>query len=80
LIGGVGAAAIKMENGNNMVLKCAAPRGGIVNETGRTQVYRGFVCSIRSLVDSNTIYVTTDSSATITADGGAEATCKYSKH
>ena len=69
-----------MENGENVVLQCAAPRGGIVNETGRTQVFRGFVCSIRSLVDSDTIYVTADSNATVTGDGGAQATCTYSKH
>ena len=80
LVGGQGVAAIKVENGQNVVLKCTAPRGGIVNETGRTQIYRDFMCSIRTLVDnSDTIYVTTNSSATVTGDGGVQTTCAYSK-
>ena len=53
--------------------------GGIVNESGRTQIYRGFMCSIKSLADDATIYVTTDSNATITGDGGVQTTCVYSK-
>ena len=79
MVGGQAVAAIKAENSQNLVLQCTAPRGGIVNETGRTQIYRGFTCSIRSLADSDTIDVTTNSNATVTGDGGVQTTCVYSK-
>jgi hypothetical protein len=79
LVAGIGAAAIKVENGGNVVLKCAARPGALVNETGRTQTYRGFDCFIRSPVDGVTVYFTIDTNATVTADGGAQATCRYAK-
>ena len=79
LVGGIGAAAIKVENSENVVLKCAAPPGALVNETAHTQTYRGFDCFIRSPVDGVTIYFTTDTNATVTPDGGAQATCRYAK-
>jgi hypothetical protein len=84
LVAGVGVAAIKVENSANVVLKCTARRGALVNETGHTQTYRGFDCYIRSPVpvpegETPPIYYTTDTSATVTADGGAETTCRYAK-
>jgi hypothetical protein len=50
-----------------------------VNATGTTQTYRGFECFIRSPVDGVTVFQTFDTNATVTVNGGAQATCKYSK-
>jgi hypothetical protein len=76
--GGVGVVTMKVENGNNAVLKCNAPAGTLVNLSGRTQTYKGFQCFIRSPV-TFTRLETFDTNATVTADGGGEVTCRYSK-
>jgi hypothetical protein len=77
--GGTGVVALKVENGNNVVLKCTAAPGTLKNLSGRTQVYRGFQCFIKSPVDGITRFMTYDSNATVTANGGGQVTCKYSK-
>ena len=76
--GGVGVVTMKVENGSNAVLKCNAPAGTLINLSGRTQTYKGFQCFIRSVV-SGTRLETYDTNATVTANGGGEATCRYSK-
>jgi hypothetical protein len=75
---GVGLVTMKVENGNNAVLKCNAPAGALTNLSGRTQTYKGVQCFIRSVV-SNTRLETYDTNVMVTADGGGEATCRYSK-
>jgi hypothetical protein len=76
--GGIGVVANKVENGNNVVLKCNAAPGVLINLSGRTQTYRGFQCFIRSPVDGTRLE-TFDTGATVTVNGGGQATCKYSK-
>ena len=76
--GGTGVVALKVENANNAVLKCFAAAGTLINLSGRTQTYRGFQCFIRSPVNG-TILETFDTNATVTVDGGGQATCRYTK-
>lgn len=76
--GGIGVVALKVENGSNAVLNCIAGPGTLINLSGRTQTYRGFQCFIRSPV-SFTRLETYDTSATVTADGAGQATCRYAK-
>jgi hypothetical protein len=76
--GGIGVVTLKVENGNNVILKCNAAPGTLTNLSGRTQTYRGFQCFIRSPVDA-TRFETYDTNATVTAKGGGEVTCRYSK-
>jgi hypothetical protein len=76
--GGIGVVTLKVENGNNVVLKCTAAAGTLVNASGRTQTYKGFQCFIRSPVDGTRLE-THDTNATVTANGGGQVTCTYSK-
>jgi hypothetical protein len=76
--GGVGVVTLKVENGSNVVLNCHAPAATLANLTGRTQTYKSFQCFIRSPVDG-TILETFDTHATVTANGGGQATCRYAK-
>jgi hypothetical protein len=79
LVEGTGFAAIKVENGSNVVLQCSGRPGAMVNASGQTQTYKGFVCAILSPVDGLTIFQTFDTHATVTVNGEAQATCRYSK-
>jgi hypothetical protein len=76
--GGIGVVALKVENGNNVVLKCIAAPGTLVNASGRTQTYQGFQCFIRSPVDGTRLE-TYDTNATVTANGAGQVTCRYTK-
>jgi hypothetical protein len=76
--GGTGVVALKVENRSNVVLKHIASAGTLINLSGRTQTYKGFQCFIRSPV-SGARLETYDSNATVTVDGGGQATCKYTK-
>jgi hypothetical protein len=76
--GGIGVVALKVENGNNAVLKCTAAPGTLVNASGRTQTYKGFQCFIRSPVDGTRLE-TYDTNATVTVNGAGQATCRYAK-
>ena len=76
--GGIGVVTLKVENSNNAVLKCNAAPGTLVNASGRTQTYKGFQCFIRSPVNGTRLE-TYDDNATVTANGGGQVTCRYSK-
>jgi len=76
--GGIGVVALKVENANNVVLKCIARPGTLINASGRTQTYKGFQCFIRSPVNGTRLE-TYDTNATVTADGGGQVTCRYTK-
>jgi hypothetical protein len=73
ILGGAGAVSTKVENNNKLMITCKGT--GITNLSDRTQVFRGFACTILGLKDGGAPHPTTDSHATVTREGNATLTC-----
>jgi hypothetical protein len=73
--GGLGELALVLENDNKVMMKCKGT--GLVNLSGRAQVFEGFSCGILKANDD--VVVTEDTHATVAAKGMGTMTCTYDK-
>jgi len=75
IFGGLGQVTTVVENRNKVMLTCRGE--GLTNASGRAQVYREFACSVE--VPSGGNVLTSDSRATVAANGNGSLTCTYEK-
>jgi hypothetical protein len=75
IFGGSGQATTQVENDNKVLLKCVGT--GIANLSGRAQSFDGFECGI--MIPNGEFVLTTNSHATVSADGSGTVTCTVTK-
>jgi hypothetical protein len=75
IFGGIGQATTQVENDNRVMLKCMGK--DIANLSGQAQSFNGFQCGI--MTPNGEFVLTTDSHATVSADGVGTVTCAFTK-
>lgn len=73
-----GIVTTVVENGNRVIVKCKGEN--VTNLSGQGQHYSGFACGIVLPSDeSETVIITDDTHATVSASGVGIMTCAYKK-
>jgi len=71
IFGGIGNIQLIVENANKVMLTCKG--SGIENDSRKGQSFKGFACGV--MAPDGSFYITTDTSATVSASGKASLKC-----
>ena len=74
IFGGIGVVTTEVANANKVMIKCKGT--GITNLSGQGQSFKAFGCGI--VAPDGSFFITTDSSATVSASGVGTLTCTAS--